>query len=40
MNKEIKLSKNTMIVSETNSKVHIIYANSDVGKFLVLRKKN
>ncbi|NQY22767.1 MAG: PAS domain-containing protein [Campylobacteraceae bacterium] len=32
MNKEIKLSKNTMIVSETNSKGHIIYANSDFCK--------
>lgn len=29
MSKEIKLDKNTMIVSETNSKGKIIYANND-----------
>ena len=29
MNKEIKLNKNTMIVSETNEKGMIIYANDD-----------
>ena len=32
MNKEIKLSKNTMIVSETNSKGKIVYANEDFCK--------
>jgi len=32
MSKEIKLSKSTMIVSETNSKGFIIYANSDFCK--------
>ena len=31
-NREIKLDKNTMIVSETNSKGMIIYANSDFCK--------
>ncbi|MGA1931809.1 PAS domain-containing protein [Arcobacter sp. YIC-464] len=32
MNKEIKLSKDTMIVSETNTKGKIIYANDDFCK--------
>jgi len=32
MSTEIKLSKNTMIVSETNSKGKIIYANDDFCK--------